>query len=140
MDGAPSLREQMMAYVKSAQERGVELTAEQKAMIAEFEADDELLDQTGRVDFTKGKGYPEPPAQAEPPAQSTGLATTAPAPMAVAAADVDPATVRLWSLQQHEANEACRLLRKQADGQGLDELELWSLRKMLSSLVCTLSG
>ena len=37
-DGAaPSLRDQMQAYLKSVQERGVELTAEQKAMIAEFE-------------------------------------------------------------------------------------------------------
>lgn len=33
----PSLREQMLAYVKVQKERGVELTDEQKAMIAEFE-------------------------------------------------------------------------------------------------------
>ena len=53
-DGAPSLREQMKAYLKSVQERGVELTPDQKQMIAEFEDDDELLDQTGRVDFLQG--------------------------------------------------------------------------------------
>ena len=54
LDGAPTLREQMMAYIKSVQESGRELTEDQKAMIAEFEVDDELLDQTGRPDFMKG--------------------------------------------------------------------------------------
>ena len=43
MDAPPTLREQMLAYVKSVQERGMELTPEQKAVIAEFEGDDELL-------------------------------------------------------------------------------------------------
>ena len=42
---APTLREQMQAYIKSVKERGMELTPEQKEMIAEFEADEELLQE-----------------------------------------------------------------------------------------------
>ena len=51
---APTVREQMKAYLKSVQEGGVDLTPEQKAMIAEIEADNEILDATGRPDFMKG--------------------------------------------------------------------------------------
>ena len=36
LDGSPSLREQMMAYIKVQQDRGIELTPEQKAMIAHY--------------------------------------------------------------------------------------------------------
>ena len=60
-DGVPSLREQMQAYIETQQARGVPLTEQQLAMMAEFEADDELLEQTGRVDFTKS-GHTNPGA------------------------------------------------------------------------------
>ena len=36
-----------MAYIKSVQERGLELTDEQKAIIAEFQEDEEILDARG---------------------------------------------------------------------------------------------
>jgi len=50
---APSLREQMKAYLEMVQARGMELNSEQKKMLAEIEgAGDELLEQTGRVDFS----------------------------------------------------------------------------------------
>ena len=87
MDGAPTLREQMRAYLKSVQERGVELTPEQKQMIAEMEADEELLDQSGRVDFMKGAEVlsPEEYAARESAGQGVPAAVAAP-PAAVAAA------------------------------------------------------
>ena len=83
----PTLREQMKAYLKSVQERGVELTPEQKQMIAEMEADDELLDQSGRVDFMKGAEVlsPEEYAARESAGQGVPAAVAAP-PAAVAAA------------------------------------------------------
>ena len=43
----------MAAYVKDLKESGRHLSPEKKAMIAEFEADEQLLDQTGMIDFTK---------------------------------------------------------------------------------------
>ena len=97
-DGAPSLREQMKAYLKSVQERGVELTPDQKQMIAEFEDDDELLDQTGRVDFLQGaevmtqedfEKQQQQEAQAAP-AQAQAPPPPAPAPMAASPSPVPP--------------------------------------------------
>ena len=93
MDGAPTLREQMKAYLKSVQERGVELTPEQKQMIAEMKADDELLDQSGRVDFMKGAEVLSPEeyaaresaGEAVPDAVAAPPAALAAAPAAVAA-------------------------------------------------------
>ncbi|EOD36832.1 hypothetical protein EMIHUDRAFT_201086 [Emiliania huxleyi CCMP1516] len=55
-DAAPvdaSLRQQMKAYLDHCRATGRELTSEQKAMIAEIEKDEALLDQTGFVDFSK---------------------------------------------------------------------------------------
>lgn len=168
--GAPTLREQMMAYIKSVQERGVELTEDQKAMIAEFEADDELLDQTGRPDFMKGAtvvsaeeyeaqqaadsvATAAPTAPAAPAAPVPAAAPPAPVPaaavVAVAAAPVaapvdagpvDPATARLWMMQRGEMDAACALLQQRADGGGLQATEAKELRKHLASLLCTLAS
>ena len=67
---APTVRDQMKAYLKSVQERGVELTPEQKAMIAEMEADEEMLDATGLPDFLTGaKVMSKEDFEAEGPAQ-----------------------------------------------------------------------
>jgi hypothetical protein len=97
MDGAPSLRDQMKAYLKSVEERGVELTAEQKQMLAEFQDDDELLDQTGRADFMKGAevlSAEEFQAQQQQAAASAAPAAAAapppPAPMPAAAPSPAP--------------------------------------------------
>jgi hypothetical protein len=195
-DGAPSLREQMKAYLESVQQRGVELTPEQKAMIAEFEEDEELLDQTGRVDFMKAAQVLSPDEfalQQEQAASAAPAAPTSPAPApatvggsptlmmmgrasdivqgkvqappiaAAAMASVppavqpvpmpapgplsltrevnviDPQTARMWQMQKNERYAACHLLRKRAEG-GLDEMELRELRKVLSSLVWTLTS
>ena len=71
-DAAPvdaSLRQQMKAYLDHCRATGRELTAEQKAMIAEIEKDEELLDQTGFVDFSKSPPVPPPiPTSATSPA------------------------------------------------------------------------
>ena len=141
--GAPSLREQMMAYIKSVQERGMELTEEQQTMIAEFEADDDLLDQTGRVDFMRNAEVLTPEELA---AQSTQeptveqLPTRAPlAPLAEA--PIDPAAARLWAMQQTEVDATCQLLRVSIDGgEEWTAAEAKELRRLLSSLVCTLSS
>ena len=37
--------------MQMCKDQGRELTEDQKAMIAEIEADEELLDQTGRIDY-----------------------------------------------------------------------------------------
>ena len=196
MDGAPSLRDQMKAYLKSVEERGVELTAEQKQMLAEFQDDDELLDQTGRADFMKGAevlsaeefqaqqqqaaasaapaaAAPPPPAPmpaaapspaplamgavatatAAPPAAPAPVAAPAPAPAPVVAAPVpvpvpvppvvdspiDATTARLWMMQAGELDTACGLLQGYADG-SLDANGARELRKVLSSLICTLAA
>lgn len=202
MDGsnAPSLRDQMKAYLKSVEERGVELTAEQKQMLAEFQDDDELLDQTGRPDFMKGyevvseeefqarqqqqqavpaaapanplpapapaapspaplvmgavataTAAPPPPAPSPPapppPAPSPAPAQVAAQPVAAAAvpaptvigAPVDPTAARLWMMQAGELDSACGLLQGYADG-SLDATGTKELRKVLSSLICTLAA
>eukprot|EP00966_Prymnesium_polylepis_P121089 2798639-Prymnesium_polylepis.1 len=109
----------MEAYVKSAKERGIELTPEQKAMIAEFEADDELLEQTGRVDFSKQKGAeaaepaPAPPPPAAEPAPAppppTAAAPASPSAAAAEPESLPPAVVvggaaapRLWLMQMRD--------------------------------------
>ena len=163
-DGAaPSLRDQMQAYLKSVQERGVELTAEQKAMIAEFEGDDELLDQTGLVDTYKGADVMTPeefealqqddkpattaatiPAAIPAPVPSAPPATPTPAsamPAVVPDTPLDPAMARLWLMQQNERETAVQLLQKRVDGGaplGLDDA--FQLRKALTSLICTLAA
>ena len=54
-----------------------ELTAEQKAMIAEIEKDEELLDQTGFVDFSKSPPVPPPiPTSATSPAATVAKLLT----------------------------------------------------------------
>jgi hypothetical protein len=52
---------------------------------------------------------------------------------------IDPQTARMWQMQKNERYAACHLLRKRAEG-GLDEMELRELRKVLSSLVWTLTS
>ena len=139
-------------------------------MIAEFEADDELLDQTGRPDFMKGAtvvsaeeyeaqqaadsvATAAPTAPAAPAAPVPAAAPPAPVPaapvVAVAAAPVaapvdagpvDPATARLWMMQRGEMDAACALLQQRADGGGLQATEAKELRKHLASLLCTLAS
>jgi hypothetical protein len=92
---APTLREQMAAYIKAQQERGVELTPEQKAVMAEFESDDELMEQTGCVDFMKGAEVLsqeefEASQQSEPIAAEPAAAVAAPQPVVQPAATVAP--------------------------------------------------
>ncbi len=171
MDGsnAPSLREQMKAYLKSVEERGVELTGEQKQMLAEFQEDDELLDQTGRVDFMKGAevlSAEEFAAQQQQPAAPAAAAPVTPPPVPVPAApspaplvmgavatataaplppapaidgSIDPTAARLWMAQAGELDSACGLLQGYADG-SLDANGAKELRKVLSSLICTLAA
>ena len=152
---APTLREQMQAYIKSVQERGVELTPDQKAMIAEFEADDELLDQSGRVDFLKGATVmTQEEFQAEQaatevtaapaaaaPAPATFVQVPAPAPALATPDDaLDPAVVRLWLMQQGDRDKATQLLGKRVVSGALSDAESGELRRALSSLVVTLSS
>jgi hypothetical protein len=70
---------------------GRELTADQSRMIAEFEADEGLLEQTGRVDFGKAANPPAPPPPVDESgpgdfsrgySRSTAPARAAPAPAA----------------------------------------------------------
>ena len=155
----------MKAYIQSVKDRGVELTPEQKAMIAEFEQDDELLDQTGRVDFSKGANALSPEEEAAQEARRlenaqayakweeeeaakaapapVAAAAAAPPPMAVAApnpaATVSPATARLWMMQQQEKDAACALLAKEAAGNALAESEARELRALLTSLISTVA-
>ena len=156
----------MKAYIQSVKDRGVELTPEQKAMIAEFEQDDELLDQTGRVDFSKGASALSPEEEAAQearrlenaqtyakweeeeaakaaPAPVAAAAAPPPPPMAVAApnpaATVSPATARLWMMQQQEKDAACALLAKEAAGNALAESEARELRALLTSLISTVA-
>ena len=132
---APSLRDQMAAYIASVKERGIELTADQKKMIEEFEADDELLDQTGRIDFTKDgtvppgddgsrlyqpqgeySGPPPTPPPSAPPVPPAPAPVAAPAPApAVGVAAASPAAVRMWQMQQRERGATAQLLRKRLE-------------------------
>mmetsp|Transcript_40272 Transcript_40272/g.106659 ORF Transcript_40272/g.106659 Transcript_40272/m.106659 type:complete len:198 (-) Transcript_40272:365-958(-) len=156
---APTLREQMQAYIKSVQERGVELTPEQKAMMAEFQEDDELLDQRGlSVDFMKGAKVMTPeeyaaqegemPAPALPfpaavPAATPGAAAPAmstPVSMSVADVPVDAATARLWLMQQGDRDKAVQYLSKRVAGMGLNMEESKELRRALASLIVTLAA
>lgn len=161
------MREQMKAYLQSVKERGIELSPDQKAMIAEFEADDELLDQSGRVDFYKGAEIltpeefsavnaqpgpsipppasyapPEPP-QPEPQQPKPPLPMQAPMPAfaaGVPADAVDVATARLWMMQQTERDAALQLLARRPVGNVLSDNETRELRRLLSSLVVTLTS
>ena len=124
-DAAPvdaSLRQQMKAYLDHCRATGRELTSEQKAMIAEIEKDEELLDQTGFVDFSKSPPPPiptsatspaaapppppAPPPPAPPPPAPPPPAPPTPAPpppiSSVSSADADAQAAvaqRLWLLQ-----------------------------------------
>mmetsp|Transcript_17445 Transcript_17445/g.37029 ORF Transcript_17445/g.37029 Transcript_17445/m.37029 type:complete len:186 (+) Transcript_17445:20-577(+) len=143
LEEAASLREQMAAYLRSAKDRGVELSEEQRRMIAEFEADDALLDQRGLVDFSRasaapplaGAAPPPVPSPAPPPAPSP---TPSPAPPSVVA-DVDAASARLWLMQERERGAAVSLLRERVGGGSLPAAERAQLRKSLSALIYTLT-
>jgi len=175
---APTLREQMMAYLKSVQERGIELTAEQKAMIAEFQGDEELLEQRGCVDFMQGAQVLSPEEyEAQKAADGVPAANTAspslhavaapaqpmaapPVPQVVAApaqrmaapptpqavvgpgvsSTLDPATARLWLMQKSDREAAIKLLAQSAVGQGLSPEDSKELRRLLASLVATLTA
>jgi len=168
---APTLREQMMAYLKSVQERGIELTPDQKAMIREFQEDEELLEQTGRVDFMKGaqvltpdeftarqQTAPLPSVMSAPVSMS---AIPAPTPMAASAAiggfdgwastvgqtysmpppdAVDATKARLWLMQRSERETAIRLLAQSALRNGLTDVDSRELRRVLASLIVTLTS
>ena len=160
---APTLREQMLAYIKSAQERGVELTDEQKAIIAEFEEDDEVLDETGRPDFMKNAQVmtsdefsqqteaasaappvaapaavaPAAVSPAAPPAVSVSAAASA--SMAAAGPAIDATAARLWLAQRSERDSACALLSQIAEGTTLSEPDTRYLRSLLTSLVSTVA-
>lgn len=154
----PTLREQMLAYIKSVQDRGMELTDEQKAIIAEFEEDDELLDQTGRVDVMKGYDVMSEEEYAEyekqnpgaaqpqqgvvtPSAPPVAAAAPAAAPPAAAATDrpVDAATARMWLAQRGELEAACSLLETRANGAPLNDADARQLRQLLASLIGTVA-
>lgn len=92
-DGVPSLREQMKAYIESQKARGVPLTKLQKDMIAEFEQDEELLEQTGRIDFTKGG------------LSGTGTSTPAAAPAAAPSRWTPPAVSEASADGRQAVNE-----------------------------------
>ena len=149
----PTLREQMQAYIKSAQERGVELTPEQKAMIAEFEADEEVLEQTGVVDFMKDAevltpeeyqgraGVPVPPAPTSPPpTYMEPPAAPGPDSPGMYTAPIGATAARIWQMQQPEREAAVQLLSKSAVGGGLSESEAAELRRLLASLISTLTS
>lgn len=143
MNDAPTLREQMVAYIKSVQERGLELTPEQKEMIAEFEADDELLDQQGMPDFYKGAEVLTPEEfqaqQQDAPAEVPASAMYAPAPT-TAPAFIDPAVARMWMVQRNEVDAACTLLARRADGYPLADADARQLRGLLASLSSTVAA
>ena len=87
---APTLREQMKAYIESVQERGVELTPEQKEMLAEFEQEDDLLDQTGLPDFMQGAEVLSPEDFAAQQGEEAATEAPPPPPQPVAAPPPPP--------------------------------------------------
>lgn len=161
---APTLREQMMAYLKSVQERGIELTPDQKAMIREFQEDEELLEQTGRVDFMKGAQVLTPDeftARQQTPLASVMSAQVSVAATAASAAiggfdgwastagqtysmpppdAVDATKARLWLMQRSERETAIRLLAQSALRNGLTDVDSRELRRVLASLIVTLTS
>mmetsp|Transcript_75063 Transcript_75063/g.125103 ORF Transcript_75063/g.125103 Transcript_75063/m.125103 type:complete len:202 (-) Transcript_75063:269-874(-) len=157
----PSLREQMKAYIDMVKSKGLELTAQQKAMIAEFEQDEDLLDQTGRVDFGVGhpKEMPEPvpiamepapahvvPQQAsavvpphilaQPPVPTPGPTVAAP----LAKPELSTAAQQMWLMQQRERDTAVQLLSQRLSNGSLSEPENLQLRTTIASLVLTLAS
>jgi hypothetical protein len=116
------------------------------------------MDERGMPDFMQGAqvmtadeyaqssgapvNQPVPaPAPAPPPQSAISSAAPWSDGAAGVAADVyaDPAAARMWLMQYQERDTACRLLSQQAAGAALNPEEARELRKVLASLITTLS-
>ena len=82
---------------------------------------------------------PMPPASAPVQASPVSTPPLAASPPPEADRPLDTATARMWHMQRDEVVATCRLLRQQADGHAFDAMEARELRRLLSSLVCTLA-
>jgi len=155
MAATPTLKEQMLAYVKMVKEKGMVLTKEQKEMIAKFEEDDGLLEQTGLVDFAPDSSdadveqqspqasiaeAPPEPSQLSATEQKTQVSNQSPT-LATdeSVAIVSPTLARLWLLQRQEREDTMAMLRQMEHNQ-LDTETSVSLRGKVASLIYTLAA
>ena len=138
---AASLREQMKAYLDMVREKGLELTPDQQAMIAEMEADEELLDQRGLVDFNKQPTGEGPGGSNESPEGSSAPSSTpepVAGPLVETRTQVDAAAAQLWLMQRRERGVAIALLQRLDQGSTLSVDEARDLRSAVASLISTL--